>query len=213
MRHPSLPAAGLYAITDGPRPDLLDAAAAALRGGAVVLQYRDKTGDADRRLREARALARQCAEAGVLFVVNDDIGLAAACGAGAVHLGADDADIATARRRLGSDAVIGVSCYGDVERARNLTEAGADYLAFGAFYASSTKPHARRADVAVLRASANLGLPRVAIGGIRPDNASPLIDAGADYIAVISEVFGQPDIEAAARRFASLFPASRNISA
>lgn len=213
MRHPLLPAPGLYAITDGPREDLLTAAAAALEGGAVLLQYRDKTADAARRLREARALAGLCAEAGALFIVNDDVELALVCGARAVHLGADDGDIAAARRRLGTDAVIGVSCYDDLDRARRLAAAGADYLAFGAFYPSPTKPLARRADPGLLRASAALGLPRVAIGGIRPDNAAPLIEAGADYLAVISEVFGQADVSAAARRFAALFPASRNPSA
>lgn len=213
MRHPLLPPPGLYAITDGPREDLLAAARSALRGGAVLLQYRDKTTDAPRRLQEAHALKRLCAEAGALFVVNDDVDLALACGAHAVHLGADDGDIAAARRRLGTDAVIGVSCYDDLDRARRLAAAGADYLAFGAFYPSSTKPLARRADPELLRASAVLGLPRVAIGGIRPDNAAPLIDAGADYLAVVSEVFGQADVSAAARRFAALFPASRNPSA
>lgn len=209
MRHPLLPAAGLYVVTDGPRPDLFAAADAALRGGAVLLQYRDKTPDTPRREAEARMLARLCADAGALFVINDDIALARACGARAVHLGADDADIATARRVLGADAVIGVSCYDDLERARRLAEAGADYLAFGAFFSSPTKPGARRADPALLRESAVLGLPRVAIGGITADNAAPLVAAGADYLAVISAVFGQADACSAARRFAPLFPAFR----
>lgn len=213
MRHPLLPAAGLYAITDGPRPDLLSAAAAALRGGAVLLQYRDKTEDVTRRRVEARALAALCDEAGTLFVVNDDVELALACGARAVHLGESDTDVSTARRRLGNDAVIGVSCYDDLDRARRLAAAGADYLAFGAFFPSLTKPQARRASIDLLRAGTELGVPLVAIGGIRPDNAALLIEAGANYLAVISEVFGQPDIRAAARCFASLFPASRNISA
>lgn len=210
MRHPLLPAAGLYAITDGPRPDLLDAAAEALRGGAALLQYRDKTQDVTRRLAEARALAALCAEAGTLFVVNDDVELALACGARAVHLGESDADLSTARGRLGSDAVIGVSCYDDFDRARRLAAAGADYLAFGAFFPSPTKPQARRAGLDLLRAGTELDVPLVAIGGIRPDNAALLIEAGASYLAVISEVFGQSDICAAARRFASLFPVSRN---
>jgi len=213
MLHSLLPADGLYAITDGPRPDLLEAAAAALRGGAALLQYRDKTTDAPRRLAEARALAALCIDSGALFVVNDDVELALACGARAVHLGEGDADLTTARLRLGDDAVIGVSCYDDIERARRMAAAGADYLAFGAFFPSATKPKARRADLDVLRAGAELGVPLVAIGGIRPDNAALLIDAGANYLAVISEVFGQPDICAAARRFASLFPASRNTCA
>jgi thiamine-phosphate pyrophosphorylase len=213
MRHSLLPEAGLYVITDGPRADLLDVAAAALSGGAVMLQYRDKTTDTARRLVEARALLRLCIDANALFVVNDDVALARACGARAVHLGADDGDIATARNELGADAVIGVSCYDDLDRARRLAEAGADYLAFGAFFPSLTKPQARRADPDLLRASATFGLPRVAIGGISADNAAPLVDAGADYLAVISDVFGRPDVYAAARRFANLFPAPRKIPA
>lgn len=212
-RHPLLPRPGLYAITDGPRPDLVDAAASALRGGAVMLQYRDKTGDAARRLAEAQALRRLCQQQGALLLINDDVELALACGARAVHLGEDDGAIAAARARLGADALIGVSCYDDIERARTLTAAGADYLALGAFFPSPTKPNARRASLELLRDSAALGLPRVAIGGIKADNAAPLIDAGADYLAVISEVFGAADIAAAARRFQSLFSSFRNESA
>lgn len=213
MRHPLLPESGLYVITDGPRADLLDAAEASLRGGAVMLQYRDKTRDAARRLTEARALAGLCISAGALFVVNDDVALARNSGARAVHLGADDGDIAAARNALGTDAVIGVSCYDDLNRARRLADAGADYLAFGAFFPSPTKPHARRADPDLLRASAEFGLPLVAIGGVNADNAAPLIDAGADYLAVISDVFGRPDVYAAARRFAPLFPVFRKTTA
>ncbi|GMV31834.1 MAG: thiamine-phosphate synthase [Rhodanobacteraceae bacterium] len=213
MHHPLLPASGLYVVTNGPRPDLLAAADAALRGGAAVLQYRDKTHDAARREAEARMLADLCAAAGALFVVNDDIALARACGARAVHLGADDADIASARRMLGAEALIGVSCYDDLERARRLAGAGANYLAFGAFFPSPTKPGARRADPRLLQESAAIGLPRVAIGGITADNAAPLIAAGADFVAVISAVFGQADVCSAARRFAPLFPDSRKTPA
>lgn len=209
MRHPLLPPPGLYAITNGPRPDLIPAAAAALRGGAVLLQYRDKSRDALRRCEEATALQSLCRAHGALLVVNDDVELALACGARAVHLGEDDGDIAAARARLGGDAVIGVSCYDDLDRARQLAAAGADYLAFGAFFPSVTKPQARRAGLDLLRASAALGLPRVAIGGIRPDNASPLIEAGADYLAVISDVFEAPDIAAAAAAYVRLFSTAR----
>lgn len=206
MRHPLLPPAGLYAITDGPRADLLESAAAALRGGARLLQYRDKSADTGRRLAEARALLALCTRHDALLVINDDVDLALASGARAVHLGAEDGSLTEARARLGAGAVIGVSCYDDIERARRLAAAGADYLAFGAFFPSPTKPQARRASLDLLQAAAPLGLPRVAIGGINPDNAAALRDAGADYLAVISAVFGQPDIEAAARRFANLFP-------
>lgn len=205
MPHPLLARRGLYAITDGPRPDLLEAAAAALDGGAVLLQYRDKTTDHARRHAEALALSRLCVARGVGLIVNDDVELAAQVGAAGVHLGEDDGDLAAARTRLGNDAVIGVSCYNAIERARTLVAAGADYVAFGAFHPSPTKPHARRATPALLREAATLGVPRVAIGGITPDNAPTLIDAGADLLAVISAVFGAPDVRAAAHRFQTLF--------
>jgi len=199
-----LPRGGLYAISDGPRDDLLAACAAALRGGARVLQYRDKSHDAARRLAEAAALAALCADFGVPLIVNDDVELAAALGCG-VHLGAEDAGLAAARARLGPGAAIGVSCYDSLERARAAATAGADYLAFGAFFPSPTKPRALRADAALLRAALPLGLPLVAIGGITPDNAAPLIAAGAAFVAAISGVFAAPDPELAARRYATLF--------
>lgn len=209
MTHPLLARGGLYAVTDGPRDDLLDAVAAALTGGARLLQYRDKTVDATRRGAEAHALQALCTRFGVPLLINDDVALAAAVGAAGVHLGEDDVGIAAARAVLGPQAIIGVSCYDDIDRARTLAAAGADYLAFGAFSPSPTKPNARRATPDLLRQAAALGLPRVAIGGITPDNGGPLVAAGADYLAVISAVFGDADPRAAAQRFAALFPASR----
>jgi thiamine-phosphate pyrophosphorylase len=203
--HTKLQGRGLYVITDGPRRDLLEAVAQALAGGARLLQYRDKTTDHPRRLDEARALRALCAARDVPMIVNDDVALARAAGAAGVHLGEDDGDVAAARAALGDDAIIGVSCYDSLERARELASAGADYIAFGAFFPSPTKPHARRASFDLLRQSAALGIPRVAIGGITPDNGGSLIDAGADYLAVISAVFGDPDVHGAAERFAQLF--------
>lgn len=197
---------GLYAISDGPRADLVDACAAALAGGARVLQYRDKTTDAPRRLQEARALRAVCARHGVPLIVNDDVELALAAGADGVHLGEHDPDPSQARARLGTRAIIGVSCYDSLERARRFAAAGADYLAFGAFFASSTKPQARAATPELLRAAKAFGRPLVAIGGITHDNAPILIEAGADALAVISALFGARDVRAAARRFSDLFP-------
>ena len=127
-------------------------------------------------------------------------------GAAGVHLGAGDASIGDARARLGADAIIGVSCYGSIERARQRAAEGADYLAFGAFFPSPTKPAAPRARTGVPGEARALGVPVVAIGGITADNARLLVDAGADYLAVISAVFGADDIESATRRLASLFP-------
>ena len=210
MAHPLLTRNGLYAITDGPRDDLVAACEAAIDGGAVLLQYRDKTDDAGRRLAEARSLAALCARRQVALTVNDDVDLALASGAMGVHLGEDDADIASARAKLGPCAIVGVSCYDSLERAHTLAAAGADYLAFGAFYASPTKPNARKATPALLRDAKALGVPLVAIGGITAANAGPLIDAGANYLAVISAVFGARDVRDAARSFAALFDANRS---
>lgn len=203
--HPRLTRRGLYAISDGPRPDLFAAVKAALRGGAELLQYRDKTADSARRMFEARALRELCTRFEVPFIVNDDVELALAVGADGVHLGEDDGDVAAARARLGAEAIIGASCYDSLELARQLAAAGADYLAFGAFFPSPTKPNARRATLDLLREAKPLGLPLVAIGGITPDNALPLVETGADFLAVISGVFAQADPEAAARRYAALY--------
>jgi len=200
-----MPGTGLYAITDGPRDDLLPVARAALEGGATMLQYRDKTRDADRRLRDARALAALCTEFGTPLIVNDDVELALACGAAGVHLGEDDPRIADARLALGDGAIIGLSCYDSLQRARDAADAGADYLAFGAFFPSPTKPGAHHATADLLRDARIFSLPLVAIGGITVENGGSLIAAGADYLAVISALFGASDVRAAARQFATLF--------
>ncbi|HNW78760.1 MAG TPA: thiamine phosphate synthase [Candidatus Competibacteraceae bacterium] len=200
---------GLYAITDaGLLPDerLTDAVAAAIRGGARLIQYRDKSHDSARRLAQATALNALCQDHDVPLIINDDVELAFAVGAAGVHLGQDDADIATARARLGPRALIGVSCYDRLDLALNAARAGADQVAFGAFFPSPTKPTEIRAPLDLLQqARAQLDLPIVAIGGITPDNAAVLLAAGADYLAVVSGVFAQPDIQIAARRYATLF--------
>jgi thiamine-phosphate pyrophosphorylase len=200
-----LPPRGLYAISDGPRADLLVACEAALHGGAVMLQYRDKTADVQRRHDEAAALVALCRRNGVPLIVNDDLELAVAVGAAGVHLGEHDRDIAAARTRLGASAIIGASCYDSLERARRLSAAGANYLAFGSFFPSPSKPHARQAAPDLLTRAMPLGKPLVAIGGITPDNAQDLIDAGADFVAAISGVFATVDPRVAAARYAKLF--------
>ena len=196
---------GLYAITNGPRVDLGEAVSAALKGGACVIQYRDKTTDHGRREAEAGMLARICAVQGIPLIINDDIELALRCGATGVHLGSHDDNVKTAKTRLGNDAIIGISCYGSLDRARRAVDEGASYVAFGAFHPSPTKPDAPHARLGILTEAKSLGVPVVAIGGITPDNASELIDAGADCVAVISSLFDTPDIEATARRFSQLF--------
>ena len=200
---------GLYAITDAAlaaNAGLEVQVRAALAGGARAIQYRDKGTDRARREREAATLAVLCAAFGVPLIVNDDIELAAAVGAGGVHLGRDDPAVGLARRRLGDRAIVGVSCYNELSRARAARAAGADYVAFGSFFPSPTKPRAVRAGIGLLeRVRDELLLPVVAIGGITPENGRQLLVAGADMLAVIHGVFGQPDVEAAARRYAALF--------
>lgn len=200
---------GLYAITSAEllaAPDWLARAEAALRGGACVLQYRAKELSPARQLGQARALATSCARAGVPLIINDDPRLARDCGAAGVHLGCDDADVDAARAILGDTAIIGVSCYNELARARQAQAQGADYVAFGSFFPSPTKPAAARAEPALLQAARrDLRVPVVAIGGITPENGAALIAEGADMLAAIEGVFGQPDIETAARRYAALF--------
>lgn len=203
QRHPS----GLYLLT----PDHADTAQLladtriALDAGIAWLQYRNKSADAVLRYAQALALRELCDGYSVPLIINDDVALARAIGAAGVHLGEHDADLAAARALLGPGAIIGASCYDSIERARNAVAAGASYIAFGAFFASPTKPAARRAAPARLREAAALGAPRVAIGGITPDNGGPLVAAGADLIAVISGVYAAPDIAAAVRAYHSCF--------
>jgi thiamine-phosphate pyrophosphorylase len=199
---------GLYLITpDEADTDRLLIRVGAVLGHAALLQYRNKSADADLRHEQATALIALCRQCGVPLIVNDDLALAEAIGADGVHLGEDDGDAAAARARLGPQALIGVSCYDDLERARVAAANGASYLAFGAFFPSTTKPNARRASLQLLRDSAALRLPRVAIGGITPDNARSVIEAGADLLAVISGVFDAPDPRAAAQAYRACFDA------
>lgn len=204
---------GLYAITadalcaDASR--LLPAAAAALRGGARLLQYRDKRNPPAQREALARALLERCRQAGAALIVNDDLALAAAIGADGVHLGRRDGDARSARLRLGPQAIVGVTCHASIAQARAAQAAGASYVAFGRFFPSHSKPDAPPAPPGLIaRARAELALPICAIGGLTPDNAAALIADGADLVAAIDGVFGAADIEAAARRYARLFEPS-----
>ena len=199
---------GLYAITNGPRPDLLDLVGQALAGGARLLQYLDeKPGDA-RRHDEAVAIQQLCRSHGVPLIIHADLDLAQAVGADGVHLAYSEDGIRAARARLGPAAIVGVACRDSLENARVAVQAGANYVSFGAMFASPTKPLAAIAPVDLLRQSAALGVARVAIGGITPDNASLLIEAGADFVASISSLFGAIDVRHAAQRFAQLFAQS-----
>ncbi|QBM18214.1 thiamine-phosphate synthase [Marinobacter sp. JH2] len=208
---------GLYAITDNrltPPDHLLQSVEAALAGGAVLVQYRDKLSSTTERLRQATDLVSLCQNAGVPLLINDDPELAHRVGAQGVHLGQDDWSLADARKLLGQDAIIGITCHHQMELADIAKAEGADYLAFGRFYHSGTKPGAPRADVNVLSDARRLALPVTAIGGITTDNAEPLIRAGADLIAVVGGLFGgsPADIEAKARLFSQLVTSHHPLS-
>jgi thiamine-phosphate pyrophosphorylase len=207
MSRPVLPR-GLYAVTDSELSGtaLVQHVAQAIQGGAVMIQYRDKSADAGQRLWQANDLQMLCQSLRVPLIINDDIELALQCHAAGVHLGKDDATIAQARAALGAQAIIGVSCYASLPRALAAQAAGADYVAFGSFFASPTKPAAERADLELLRAArAVLPIPIAAIGGITPDNGRALVEAGADLLAVVSGVFATPNASGAAQRYAALF--------
>jgi thiamine-phosphate pyrophosphorylase len=200
---------GLYFVTPERSQGRLELVAAALRGGARIVQYRDKSAGAVGGRHEAGQILEQCRRANALCLINDDVELCAAIGADGVHLGEDDTAIPLARVRLGPDRIIGASCYNDLQRARDAAAAGADYVAFGSIYPSPTKPRARRADLDLLRAARReLGVPVCAIGGITPENAAPVVAAGADMIAVIQGIAEAPNPEAAARALQTLFAAT-----
>ena len=200
------PARGLYAITqtDNKSGDtIINEVIAAIRGGAVIVQYRDKN-PADA-LFLAKELVKICHQHKVPLIINDDVDLAATAGADGVHLGKEDGAISQARKRLGNDAIIGVSCYNFVERALDAQGQGATYVAFGRFFPSSSKPLAAPAQLETLQqAKGLLDIPIVAIGGILPENGAELLAAGANLLAVIGGLFdSQP--EKSARAYHALF--------
>lgn len=210
---------GLYGIT--PEWDdterLLGAINQAAAGGMTALQWRRKTAGPQDGMVQARMIRERCRELGVLFIVNDDWRLATIIDADGVHLGRDDGSIAKVRTALGPDKLIGSSCYADLELARQAIGNDADYIAFGSVYPSAVKPDAVRAGLDVIRAGRELADSRVAtsangkrvavvaIGGITPDNAAPLVEAGADSIALITGLFDAADIHSAASRCRALF--------
>jgi len=193
---------GLYLLTpDMADTDTLLARTAPLLPFTTWLQYRNKSASRTLQRQQLQALQPLCEHAGVPLLVNDDWRLAAELGLSGAHLGADDGDLREARVTLGPDALLGASCYDDIERARAAVQAGASYIAFGAFFPSKTKPKARRAHPHLLRHASGLGVPKVAIGGITPENGRTLVLAGADLLAVISGVFDAPDPASAARAY------------
>lgn len=202
---------GLYAITDSKLLSdgrLLPYAEAALKGGARLLQYRDKSSDDRRRLREAEALRELCARHGAQLIINDDAELAARLGVG-LHLGQDDGSLAVARALLGRQAIIGATCHARLDLAEQAVREGASYIAFGRFFDSHTKPGAPAATTEMLaQARQRFSLPITVIGGVTLDNASDLIARGASLIAVVHALFAadsSSEVERRARAFSELF--------
>ncbi|RAR59543.1 thiamine-phosphate diphosphorylase [Onishia taeanensis] len=196
---------GLYAITDAallPEDErLFSACDAALRGGLALLQYRDKSGDGEKRWRQASELAARCATFEVPLIINDDVALAARLRSAGhrrvgVHLGQQDGHVDGARYRLGPTAIVGVTCHARLDLAERAAAEGASYLAFGRFFDSRTKPSAQPASLSLLGEAGCFGLPRVAIGGIAADNIAMARRAGADLAAAVDAVFGGQDPEA-----------------
>ena len=207
--HPPSPLRGLYAITDEkliPETQFHFVIEQALRGGAGIIQYRDKSNDLEKQKKQTHLLRTLCDQYQALLIINDDLELAKLVNADGVHLGHSDASISAARTLLGEAAIIGASCYNQIELAIKAENEGADYIAFGAFFPSPTKPAARIADFDLLGEAKNrLNIPVCAIGGINTSNAKQVFDAGADMVAVISGVFGQTDIQAASAHITSMF--------
>ena len=190
---------GPYAITpEG--PGMVEKVREALEGGIALLQYRNKSAQ----LSEAKELAALARRYHVPLIVNDDVALALEIDAEGVHLGRDDGDLAKARKEM-KGKILGASCYDDLEAATAAVRAGADYVAFGSVFHSPTKPHALRASLALFKEKNSLKVPLVAIGGITLENAGEALSAGADMVAVISDLFDAPDIKSRAVQYRKLF--------
>ncbi|HPP47449.1 MAG TPA: thiamine phosphate synthase [Accumulibacter sp.] len=199
---------GLYAITPDSLPAdlLLEKVSAVIAGGARLVQYRDKRSDDQQRAALARALLVICRQHVVPLIINDDLSQALAVGADGLHLGAEDGDLRAARQALPTGALLGASCYADFPRAHAAASAGVDYLAFGAVYPSTTKPDAIRASLSLFsRCRQELRIASCAIGGLTVDNAAPVLQAGADLLAVISDLFDAPDAAVRAAAYQPLF--------
>jgi len=200
---------GLYAIADShliPENAFDDSVELALQGGTRILQYRDKSDDARKRLAQACSLRTLCDEHDALLIINDDIDLAIRSGADGVHLGKNDSTISEARNLLGKRSIIGRSCYNDIESAVRAQKMGADYVAFGSVYHSPTKPDATSVTLEQLKqAKSLLSIPVCAIGGIDSHNAAAVLETGIDMIAVISALFSHIDIRSRSEALSGLF--------
>ncbi len=200
---------GLYAITDTANLSselMLTRTEEILRAGAKLLQYRNKQANENTRIAEAEQLLDLCRKYSVPLIINDDISLAVQIGADGVHLGKTDSSIANARECLGNKAMVGCSCYNDLDRAQLVSKSGVDYIAFGAFFHSPTKPGAAHATADIIQtAKQKFDLPVVAIGGITPENGQSLIAAGADMLAVISGLYASNDPFNTTKQYIKMF--------
>ena len=201
------PTRGLYAITQTDNKAtqmIIEEVSAVIRGGASIVQYRAK--DLTDKAFLANELLKICRDQQVPLIINDDVELAANIGADGVHLGKDDGSLSEARKVLGADAIIGVSCYDNFERALAAQGEGANYVAFGRFFPSLSKPLAAPASIETLqKARCELAIPIVAIGGILPENGKQLLAAGADLLAVIGGLFADGQPEQSAQKYLELF--------
>ena len=208
------PLRGVYAITDEnllTGPALFSAVEEALGAGLALLQYRNKSAAWQSKCAEAAQLLRLCRHYDTPLLINDDVELCLEVGAAGVHLGQADTKLVEARQRLGEEAIIGITCHSDLSLALRAQAAGADYVAFGRFFPSHTKPNAPPASIQVLQqAKAQLAIPIVAIGGINAENGQALVTAGADMLAVIHTLFASADVEAEAKALNALFRTTPN---
>lgn len=198
---------GLYVITpDEPDTNKLSAMVlATLKGGARLVQYRAKTINKAQQFLQAEVIKELCDRYNAYLIINDNIELCIHLDAFGVHLGKDDGMIETARKIIGTEKVIGVSCYNSLDRVRLVKDSGADYLALGAFFNTCTKPKARKVSLNIFKkARVQTQLPIVAIGGITLENAPSLISEGIKTIAVIKSLFMSDNIEATTRQFINL---------
>lgn len=203
---------GIYAITDAKLmgEDLISGAENAINGGIRVLQYRNKDASAAQQFNEASALAKLCKTKNVTFIINDNVELAKSVNADGVHLGQKDTQLKKARQQLGDNKIIGVTCNNQLEYALTAQRNGADYVAFGRFFDSQTKPEAPHAEIALLKDAASaISIPIVAIGGITYETAPILLQQGANMLAIIHGIFAQPDIINATRQFVRIYETSR----
>ena len=200
---------GLYAITDQQlitEENFRASIEATLQGGTRIIQYRDKSDKQNKRLQQASLLRALCHQYHAICIINDDIELARAVNAHGVHLGKDDLSLTMARQMLGENAIIGVSCYNDLDRAMAAENNKADYVAFGAIFSSTTKPEANVAGLDIItKAKQQLSIPICTIGGITQENIQQVIQQGADMAAVISGIFSAENIKQSTAALSQFF--------